>query len=111
MNELVTHEYLSTACLHAIRDDDASLHAACRNVCKYCPAGCHCACHLAAGSQPGHGSPVDQARDIARTLLAAVKAGAMPSHLDEQIRSDPALFWLRGEERPPGEWRGDRGKG
>jgi hypothetical protein len=51
---------------------------------------------------------VDQARDIARQLWAW--ADLPPGHpLDEAlltaIETDPALFWLRGEEQPPGTWR------
>jgi hypothetical protein len=40
----VPHDYTSTSCLH-------ELHARCRLNCKFCQAGCACACH-APGSEP-----------------------------------------------------------
>jgi 2-polyprenyl-6-methoxyphenol hydroxylase-like FAD-dependent oxidoreductase len=53
---------------------------------------------------------VDQARDIAADLLVAcgglkglTRSGL--SGLAAKIRTDPHLFWLRGEVQPPGEWR------
>lgn len=49
---------------------------------------------------------VDQARDIARQLYEdAINAGALPVEKLQQIESDPALFWLRGEEQPHGIWQ------
>lgn len=39
---------------------------------------------------------------MARTLLDAVPLGCWPSSLLERIANDPDLFWLRGEEQPPG---------
>jgi hypothetical protein len=35
-----THAYISTACQHG-------LHERCRLICKFCDAGCQCACHEA----------------------------------------------------------------
>ena len=93
------HAYVSTACVHGEC-------GACRNTCKYCDASCAHPCHPAtAGGLP---EPwVDQARDIARELLryGLGKNEAVPPGLLRRIGSDPALFWLRGEAVPPGEWR------
>lgn len=91
------HEYTSTACLH-------SQCGSCRNTCKYCGTSCRHGCHPRHGSLPAAG--VDQARGVARELLAAVGADTarMPRDLVRRIREDPALFWLRGGERPPGTW-------
>jgi hypothetical protein len=105
------HEYLSTACWHATYDGKPELHAGCRNSCKHAPEGevepCVCPCHGEAGTQPGRVSWVDQARDVARELLAEIDNLAVDvGPLAERIRTDPALFWLRGEEQPPGEWTG-----
>lgn len=48
-----THGYLSTACLHALIDDDAALHATCRVVCKYGGEMCLCpVCNHQTGDQP-----------------------------------------------------------
>lgn len=87
------HAYLSTGCAHGEC-------AACRLSCKFCDALCQHECHA---DQPGT-SPepwVDQARNIARELYQA--ASAIPPELERRIWADPALFWLRGEETPPGE--------
>ena len=64
---------------------------------------------------PGRATQIDQARGIALRLLATVEAAGVDlqgvdRHLARAISEDPALFWLRGEERPPGEWRGPSGK-
>jgi hypothetical protein len=43
---------------------------------------------------------------MARELYEhAVNAGALPLDLVRRIEFDPALFWLRGEEQPPGSWQ------
>lgn len=42
------HAYLSTACLHALTlspGELGSLHAECRESCKWCLARCQCTCH------------------------------------------------------------------
>jgi len=46
---------------------------------------------------------VDQARSTARELLAYItlSRGGTPE-LMRKIETDPNLFWLRGEEKPPG---------
>lgn len=98
------HSYLSTACWHAQHGDPA-LHTSCRNRCKFCPGCCSCPCHGEAGTQPATGSPVDQARDIARELWAVAERLILPAGLRDRVSGDPALFWLRGEEQPPGEWK------
>lgn len=100
----MSHDYVSTACLH--EGDDPALHFSCRKTCKFCDAPCQCPSH-AAGEDP---APVvawvDQARSIARELMGMLhESDNYPADLDQRIRADPALFWLRGEERPPGEWR------
>lgn len=96
------HDYVSTACFH----DE---HGACRKTCKYCDASCSCRdCdHAVAADLPAPW--VDQARDIARELLRYGLSGseAVPPELLRRIESDPALFWLRGEAAPPGEWHGE----
>lgn len=94
------HEYLSTACWHALFDGNETLHAVCRNTCKYCDHPCGCACHGKAGHEHGI-AWVDQARNIARDLLAEIEASAptrMSTALRQRIETDPALFWLRREE-------------
>jgi len=48
---------------------------------------------------------VDQARDVARELLAALGTAYCPPELGRRIEQDPALFWLRGEDAPPGTWQ------
>ena len=95
------HFYLSTACYH---DECGS----CRNTCKHCDAVCACPHHVATvQSLP---EPwVDQARNIARELLryGLSTSEAVPPELLHRINDDPALFWLRGEEAPPGEWHAE----
>ncbi len=95
--------YISTACWHGLHDQ-------CRNTCKYCSRSCACSHHP--GVAQGTVSWVDQARDIARELLESAQPGSLLSMSPEllsRIKSDPALFWLRGEEQPPGEWQGRSG--
>lgn len=102
------HHYLSTACWHAQYDSDKSMHAGCRNQCKFCPGCCVCPCHGEAGTQPGI-SHVDVERDRFIRLLAVVRehgidlAKAEPD-LHEAFLYDPAMFWLRGEVQPAGTW-------
>jgi hypothetical protein len=98
LTEPHAHPYLSTACFHGEC-------GACRNTCKYCNAVCSHACH------PGSGRDlpepwVDQARGIAAELLDAIYPADVPDELERRIASDAALFWLRGEATPPGEWHG-----
>lgn len=95
------HAYVSTACLHRLCTEKG----ACRQTCKFCDAPCACSCHPASGRVLP--APwVDQARDIARELLryGLSQNEAVPPELLRRIESDPALFWLRGEAAPPGEW-------
>ena len=92
------HDYVSTACFHGEC-------AACRNTCKYCDAPCSHGCHPASAA-PLPVPWVDQARGMAVLLLAALGPDGAPDELRERIDGDPALFWLRGEAKPPGEWRG-----
>lgn len=107
------HHYVSTACEHAQMESRPELHTSCRNECKYAtgtPEPCQCSCHGESGTQPGRTSPVDQARDVARDLLAVVlqrplSGPVLSPELEDRIAHDPGLFWLRGEEHPPGEWR------
>jgi hypothetical protein len=94
------HAYVSTACHHGEC-------GTCRNTCKYCNVPCSHGCHPASGTalpEPW----VDQARGIARDLLRyGLSTGeAVPPDLLHRITDDPALFWLRGEAAPPGEWHG-----
>lgn len=97
------HVYLSTACQHEMIDGNPGLHASCRQTCKYCDQPCSCTRHPEGATAVAPW--VDQARMIARELYKhAVNAGALPLELTQQIESDPALFWLRGEEQPPGAW-------
>lgn len=92
------HVYISTACHHGE-------HGKCRNTCKYCDAPCACReCdHASARDLPELW--VDQARGIAAELYALLGPDALPGELRERISTGPALFWLRGETMPPGEWR------
>jgi hypothetical protein len=96
------HSYVSTACFH-------TQHGACRNTCKFCGTSCSCSCHPD-GAQSVM-SWVDQARDVARELLLALRdvPGQIPIELLDRVLHDRNLFWLRGEEQPPGIWRGDAG--
>jgi hypothetical protein len=92
------HEYVSTACYHGEC-------GSCRNTCKFCDAPCGHECHP--GDAARAFTPwVDQARDMARMLLMEVRAAEGPwtPQLAERIATDPGLFWLRGEEAPPGTW-------
>jgi hypothetical protein len=95
------HEYTSTACLHGEC-------GSCRKTCKYCGVSCGCQRPLCTHNltEPGPASWVDQARGIARELLAAFNRDDMSHELVLRIRDDPDLFWLRGEEAPPGTWTG-----
>lgn len=93
------HHYVSTACLHEINDGDPDQHDRCRATCKTCGRPCECANHTEGEISSAPPSWVDQARDIARRLMAE-----WPSMtLAQEITTDPALFWLRGEEQPPGQ--------
>lgn len=101
--EDTTHHYVSTACMHGLCDER------CRSTCKFCDAPCEHPCH---SQQPRDDLPpnwVDQARDIAIELLASVddhgRGIILSPDLEERIRTDPHLFWLRGEVQPPGEWK------
>jgi hypothetical protein len=112
------HEYLSTACWHELNDDRPALHAKCRASCKYGENGpefCRCPNHTEDELKASPVSWVDQARGIALRLLAVCDAvgvdlAAEDRHLARAIAEDPALFWLRGEEQPPGEWRDTSGE-
>lgn len=97
------HHYVSTACLHEINDGDPDQHARCRATCKTCDRPCECANHTEDELAAAPSSWVDQARAIARDLYDRVPY--LPKDLATRIASDPHLFWLRGEEQPPGEWR------
>jgi hypothetical protein len=93
------HEYTSTARLHG-------QCGSCRKTCKYCDASCQHGCHTQAGGRPVAG--VDQARGIARELLATWQQDReLSDEFCVRLDSDPDLFWLRGEEAPPGTWRAD----
>lgn len=101
----MSHHYLSTACMHEGESQDEDLHLACRKTCKFCDAPCECPRHRV-GEPAAQVSAawVDQARDMARELLSYGHPGhdCLPTELLERIRSDPDLFWLRGQETPPG---------
>ena len=104
------HEYLSTACWHELNDDRPELHASCRQSCKFGDESCRCPNHPENDDRPAPPAWVDQAREVARRLLDAVQIteeglGGTDPELRRRIRTDPDLFWLRGEEQPPGEWR------
>jgi hypothetical protein len=99
------HHYISTACQHGLCDNR------CRRTCKYCDTPCTHECHTGTPTGPLPPPWVDQARDIARELLDAIQDFEDFDHRQvvtpaqwERIRTDPALFWLRGEEAPPGIW-------
>lgn len=106
------HRYTSSACEHAIHENRPELHAQCRLSCKYAPDGiesCRCTCHTA--GEPVELPPpwVDQARNAAVRLLAVINRCGIDLRdqdpdLYESIRDDPAMFWLRGEVQPAGEW-------
>lgn len=91
------HDYVSTACLHGEC-------GSCRRTCKYCDAQCQCIRPLCAHSMAGPlpVAWVDQARGIARELLDAFMRDDMSDELAVRVKHDPDLFWLRGEEAPPG---------
>lgn len=93
------HEYISTACLHGEC-------GSCRKTCKFCDASCGCQQPLCTHNLavPGPASWVDQARGIARELFAVLPIRNLPLDLMARIQDDPDLFWLRGEEVPPGVW-------
>ena len=101
------HPYLSTACHHEAADGDPSMHAACRATCKFCDAPCTCPRHrLAEVLTAPDGGWAGQARAIARELYEHVlTCGVLPPDLVIRVSDDPGLFWLRGEEQPPGRWR------
>ena len=68
------------------------------------------------GRLPALVSRVDQARGTALRLLEHLRdAGAdlaeRDPHLARVLAEDPAFFWARGEERPPGTWPGAAGEG
>lgn len=97
------HHYISTACEHGLCDER------CRSTCKFCDAPCQHSCHPQSGDRELPPPWVDQARDIAQDLLLAAggvkgldRAGL--GGLAHRVRSDPHLFWLRGEAQPPGVW-------
>jgi hypothetical protein len=94
------HDYTSTACLHG-------QCGSCRQTCKYCDASCQHGCHTATGLRTV--AWVDQARGVARQMFAVLPMRNMPVELFQRIGNDPDLFWLRGEEVPPGTWRNDAG--
>lgn len=112
------HEYTSTACWHAVEDNRPELHSSCRATCKYAPGNqveyCMCLCH-AQGIRPPIMQPwVDQAREVAESLLAVINAHGIDLNvaapkLAAQLKT-PETFWIRGEAQPPGRWipPGDR---
>lgn len=107
----VPHYYMSTACLHERKDGQPDLHDACRRTCKFCGRPCQCPRH-ASQDAPAVTSWTDQARNMARELLALIdEQDYMPAPLGERIATDPALFWLRGEEVPPGHGYREAGDG
>lgn len=104
--------YLSTACAHALFDDEAVVRAPCRSTCKWCGRTCKGPDHPLPDDADTQPHPVDQARDVARELYAAVLAcGAeqLLGGLQRRVVTDPALFWLRGEEKAPVTWRPEDG--
>jgi len=103
------HDYLSTACGHGNC-------ANCRLTCKFCDSPCQHGCHQQDGTKDLPPSWVDQARDIARELWGFLthpeyEGSSIPPWLADRVRDDPALFWLRGEEQPPGRWGGEISEG
>lgn len=110
----MSHRYTSTACYHEqAAGGDPALHDACRRTCKFCDAPCACPEHHAGETAAQvSGAWVDQARDMARELLGLLRqAGGATYGLEAMIAEDPALFWLRGQEKPPGEWREEDSRG
>lgn len=106
------HHYISTACEHALGEGRPELHGGCRLSCKFADDGvepCECPCHTGLPLDQFPPPWVDQARDIAIELLASVddhsRGIILSPDLEERIRTDPHLFWLRGEVQPPGEWK------
>lgn len=95
------HHYVSTFCLHELHDGDPAQHDQCRQTCKACDRSCECPNHTAGETRTAPPSWVDQARDIARELW---NHGFVTPELEQRVATDPALFWLRGEEKPPGTW-------
>lgn len=107
---MTDHDYLSTACWHELNDGKPGYHAKCRAVCKFGdkPEMCRCPNHVE--GEVRRDSEVDRARGLALRLLAACETAGVnltdvDRHLARAIRGDPALFWLRGETQPPGEWK------
>jgi len=76
--------YLSTGCFH-------QKCGSCRSTCKFCGEPCKHDCHPRAGDLPI--SPVTTARDVARTLWAALESGLDPADRDRIA----ALHWIAGE--------------
>lgn len=104
----MSHNYLSTACWHELNDGRPALHTACRASCKFCDQPCGCPIHQEDTGPPTSESWVDQARNIARELWEVIEhyeyeGPEVPGNLRTRIATDRALFWLRGEETPPGQ--------
>ena len=98
------HAYLSTACYHEQAEGDPQLHDACRSTCKSCDTPCSYPRHRSGEQLAGpEGGWVGQARSIARELYEHVLTySILPPDLVRRVSDDPALFWLRGGEQPPG---------
>ncbi|WP_329521193.1 hypothetical protein [Spirillospora sp. NBC_01491] len=108
----MTHRYLSTACQHEADDGNPELHGSCRQTCKWCNASCMCRRHPAADAAAHPPHWLDQARGVALRLYGHLQARGVDlddvdPHLARAFREDPAMFWVRGEVLPPGEWRPD----
>lgn len=106
------HTYLSTACWHEMDDPDAAAHGDCRATCKWCNEPCACPNHPAGDNTTTGAGPawVDQARDTARRLLAVLQSAGVDvadhdPELAAALTNGPEMFWARGEEQPPGQWR------
>jgi hypothetical protein len=103
------HAYVSTACYH----DQCTQ---CRNTCKFCNAPCRCE-HHAEDLVEAPVSWLDQARQLAIELFRYAERVPVLheqdwpgiSELLTRAETDPALFWLRGEEQPPGVWHPEGG--